>query len=299
MAALPRPCHAENGAFYALSPQQKEKNMTDLNGRAAIVTAGSRGIGLACARILVRHGATVFVAARNDKEGEEAVAAMRRQGGRAFFLRFDATRAEDYPRLIDTAARRAGRLDILVNNYGSTDPARDRNLLEGDAEAFFRIVRANIQSVYLSCRRAVPFMKDSGGGSIVNISSIGSLVPDVSRLAYTLSKAAVNTLTKNIALQYARDNIRCNAVLPGLIATDAALRNMPESFLLSFLSHVPMGRMGTPEDVANAVLYFAGDASSYVTGVLHEVAGGFALGTPQYAESISPAPGSLPQGEEA
>ncbi|HJD96097.1 SDR family NAD(P)-dependent oxidoreductase [Mailhella massiliensis] len=264
--------------------------MTDLTGKTAIVTAGSKGIGLACAQALAKHGATVFVAARNEKEGEEAVCGIRKQGGRAFFLRFDATRAEDYPRLMDTAARKDGRLDILVNNYGSTDTARDKDLLEGDSEAFFRIVRANIQSVYLSCRRAVPFMKESGGGSIINISSIGSRVPDVSRLAYTLSKAAINALTQNIALQYARDGIRCNAVLPGLIATDAALRNMPESFLRSFLRHVPLGRMGTPEDVANAVLYFAGDASSYVTGALHEVAGGYALGTPQYAEYASPEP---------
>ena len=147
-------------------------------------------------------------------------------------------------------------------------------------------------------REALKIFLPKNDGVIINISSVNGTRPFCGA-TYTSTKGALNTLTKNVAMRLIDTNIRCNAVLPGLIATDAALRNMPESFLLSFLSHVPMGRMGTPEDVANAVLYFAGDASSYVTGVLHEVAGGFALGTPQYAESISPAPGSLPQGEEA
>lgn len=261
--------------------------MTDLSGRVAVVTAGTKGIGFACASILAEHGALVHIAARNEKEGEEAVAAIEAWGGRARFVRFDAEKREDYEKLFNQSAGREGRLDILVNNYGSTDVARDGSLLDGDGETFFSILRANVQSVYLSCRRAIPFMRAAGKGSIVNISSIGSLVPDMSRLAYTLSKAAVNSLTRNIALQYARDNIRCNAVLPGLIATDAALRNLPEAFRASFLRHVPLGRMGTVQDVANAVLYFSGDMSSYVTGALHEVAGGYALGTPQYAESVA------------
>lgn len=269
--------------------------MTDLNGRVAIVTAGTKGIGLACAGILAEHGALVYVAARSEQEGENVVETITARGGRARFLRFDAEKKEDYEKLINQSAAREGRLDILVNNYGSTDAARDKNLLDGDCETFFRILRANVQSVYLSCRRAVPFMRAAGGGSIVNISSIGSLVPDMSRLAYTLSKAAVNTLTRNIALQYARDNIRCNAVLPGLIATDAAMRSLSEDFRASFLRHVPLGRMGTSWDVANAVLYFACDMSSYVTGTLHEVAGGYALGTPQYADEVSPACDGAPE----
>ena len=100
------------------------------------------------------------------------------------------------------------------------------------------------------------------------------------------SKAAVNNITQQIALQYARDNIRCNAVLPGLTATDAALNSMPESFVASFLSHVPLNRMGKPEDMANAALFFASDDSSYITGHIMEVAGGYGLGTPQYADMV-------------
>ena len=233
--------------------------MYSLAGKVAVVTASTRGIGRACAEMLAENGATVFVAARNEESGNAVAASM------------------------ESVAEREGRLDILVNNYGSTDVARDKDLVGGDSEAFFRIVRSNIQSVYLTCKHAVPHMIPTGG-SIINISSIGSVVPDLSRLAYGVSKSAVNWLTKNIALQYARHNIRCNAVLPGLIATDAAMRNMSDEFRELFLRRVPLGRVGRPEDVAAAVLYYASDASSYVTGMIHEVAGGYALGTPQYAD---------------
>lgn len=129
-------------------------------------------------------------------------------------------------------------------------------------------------------------MLKQGSGSIINISSIGGIFPDVTRTGYGVSKAAINHITQQIAIQYARSNIRCNAVLPGLTATDAALKSMPEDFIHSFLSHVPLNRMGTPEDVANAVLFFAGDDSSYITGHILDVAGGYGIGTPQYADEI-------------
>ena len=257
--------------------------MYSLAGKVAVVTASTRGIGRACAEMLAENGATVFVAARNEESGNAVAASMSERGWKARFVRFDAEKPEDCARIMESVAEREGRLDILVNNYGSTDVARDKDLVGGDSEAFFRIVRSNIQSVYLTCKHAVPHMIPTGG-SIINISSIGSVVPDLSRLAYGVSKSAVNWLTKNIALQYARHNIRCNAVLPGLIATDAAMRNMSDAFRGLFLRHVPLGRVGRPEDVAAAVLYYASDASSYVTGMIHEVAGGYALGTPQYAD---------------
>lgn len=261
----------------------REDPMNELHGKVALVTAGTRGIGLACVRMLAVHGAVVYIAARNEQAGNDIIAELAGQGRKVRFVHFDADTAEDYASVVDKAARQEGRLDILVNNYGSTDVSQDKDLVEGDSDAFFRIVQANIRSVYLTCKHAIPHMKATGG-SIINISSIGSVVPDLSRLAYSVSKSAINALTRNIALQYARYNIRCNAVLPGLIATDAALKNMSDEFREHFLRHVPLGRMGRPEDIAAAVLYYAGDASSYVTGMLHEVAGGYALGTPQYAD---------------
>lgn len=255
----------------------------NLSQKVAVVTASTRGIGLACARVLAAQGAAVCIAAHKEEEGREVVESLRREGLSVFFVRFDAEKKEDYAPMIETVVRERGRLDILVNNYGTTDVTKDKDLLGGDPEAFFSILNANVQSVYLTCRCAVPHMLERGG-SIVNISSIGGVVPDLSRLAYGVSKAAVNALTRNIALQYARYAIRCNAVLPGFTATDAALGNMSEDFRELFLRHVPLGRAGKPEDVAAAVLYYASDASSYVTGMIHEVAGGYALGTPQYAD---------------
>lgn len=260
--------------------------MLKLKGKIALVTSATRGIGLESAKILAREGARVYLAARSEERAEEAIAQIKATGGNAYFVYFNAKEEETYYHAVETTAQKAGRLDILVNNYGGTDVKQDRDLLGGDTDAFFRILKENVQSVYLSSKAAIPHMIQAGGGSIVNISSIGSVVPDLSRLAYCVSKAAINTLTQNIAVQYAGKSIRCNAVLPGLIATQAALQNMSEEFRSSFLRHVPLNRMGKPEDIANAVLYYASDESSFVTGMIHEVAGGYAIGTPQYAESV-------------
>ena len=129
-------------------------------------------------------------------------------------------------------------------------------------------------------------MIENGGGSIINISTIGSIVPDLGRLGYVVSKSGVNALTENIAVQYAIHNIRCNAVLPGLIATDAALNNMSQEFIDSFLKHVPLNRFGLPTDIANAVLFLASDESSFITGEILSVAGGFAKPSPLYGDNV-------------
>lgn len=258
--------------------------MKKLEGKVAIVTASTKGIGLASAQALAREGATVYLAARSQELANEVIAEMKKKGEIAKFVYFNSSEVETYTTMVKYAAEAEGRLDILVNNYGKTNVDLDKNLTDGDTDEFFRILKDNVESVYLPCKAAIPYMEKCRGGSIVNISTIGSVVPDLSRMAYCVSKAAINSLTQNIAIQYAGKNIRCNAVLPGLIATKAALENMSNEFRTSFLRHVPLNRVGKPEDIANAVLYYACDDSSFVTGMIHEVAGGYALGTPQYAE---------------
>lgn len=255
--------------------------MKKLEGKVAIVTAASRGIGYSSAYELAMNGALVYIA---GIEEEGAVEKILNDGGQAKFIYFNAKERDSYFKMIDTVYENEGKIDILVNNYGATNVKLDRNVVEGDTDAFFDILTSNIESVYLTSKRAIPYMIENGGGSIINISSIGSVVPDLSRTAYCVSKSAINSLTQNIALQYASQNIRCNAILPGLIATKAALNNMSDEFRESFLKHVPLNRVGKPEDIAKAVLYYASDDSNYVTGMIQEVAGGFALGTPQYAE---------------
>lgn len=260
--------------------------MKKLENKVAIVTAATKGIGLASSKILAKEGTTVYLGARSEELASQTAEEIQKEGGTAKFVYFNANETETYQSMIDSVANQEGHIDILVNNYGSTNVRLDRDLTEGDTDTFFHILQNNVASVYLPCKAVIPHMEKAGGGSIVNISSIGSVVPDLSRIAYCVSKAAINSLTQNIALQYARKNIRCNAVLPGLIGTNAVLDNMSEEFQASFSRHVPLNRIGTPEDIANAVLYFASDDSSFVTGMIHEVAGGFALGTPQYAEDI-------------
>ncbi len=261
--------------------------MKKLENKVAVVTAATKGIGKASAKALANEGAVVYLAVRNEELAAEVIEEIQAEGNVAKFVYFNAREVETYTSMIETVAEAEGRLDILVNNYGGTDVRIDKDVVNGDTDGFFNIVQDNLQSVYLPCKAAIPHMIKTGGGSIVNISTIGSITPDLSRTAYMVSKAAINSLTQNIALQYARSNVRCNAVLPGLIATKAAMDNMPEEFLNSFLAHVPLNRAGAPEDIAKAVLYYASDDSSYVTGMIHEVAGGFGLGTPQFAEHMS------------
>lgn len=259
--------------------------MKKLENKIALVTSSTRGIGLAIAEKLGENGAKVYLAVRRPEAGREIANKIIAKGGNADVVYFDAKKPETYKTMIREVIEKDKMLDILVNNYGGTDVKVDLDVVNGDEDGFFRIVKDNLQSVYLPSKEAIPHMIKNGGGSIINISTIGSIIPDLSRVAYVVSKAAINSLTQNIAVQYARDKIRCNAVLPGLIATDAAKDNMSEEFLNTFLKHVPLNRAGEAEDIANAVVFYASDDSSYITGNLLEVAGGFGLPTPLFGDS--------------
>ena len=258
--------------------------MKKLENQVALVTAATKGIGLACALKLAENGAIVYMGVRRIGATQEICDQYKSQGFKMFPIYFDAYKSETYKAIVEEIIAKEGRLDILVNNFGVGKPETDLDLVKGSEEAFLELFKLNVGTVYGISKAAVPHMMKQGKGSIINISSIGGAIPDVTRIGYGVSKAAVNNITQQIAMQYARANIRCNAVLPGLTATDAALNNMPQSFIDSFLSHVPLNRMGKPEDIANAVLFFASDDSSYITGNIMEVAGGYGLGTPQYGD---------------
>lgn len=251
--------------------------------KIALVTSSTRGIGLACAQKLAEHGAKVYLAVRNLEAGKKVAGEIIAAGGQADVVYFDAGKEETFGSMVDEVVAKEGRIDILVNNYGSTDVKVDFDLLNGDTDSFFKIVQNNLKSVYIPSKHAVKSMIQTGGGSIVNISSVGGRYPDLSRTAYGIAKAAINYLTENIAVQYARQGVRCNAVMPGFVATDAAMQNMSPEFLNMFLKNVPLNRPAVPEDIANAVLFFASDMSSFVTGETMPVAGGFGLPSPMYA----------------
>ena len=214
-----------------------------LKDKIALVTSATRGIGFATALKFAQNGAKVYMGVRRLEATQEIVDKYPDLNMIPVF--FDAYNEESYKEMVETVIKNEGRLDILVNNFGTSTPAKDKDLVNTEEEYFFDTIKANLGTVYSISKLAVPHMIKNCGGSIVNISSIGGVVPDISRIGYGVSKAAVNNITQQIAMQYARHNIRCNAVLPGLTATDAAIDNMPEDFRKSFLSHVPLNRTGS------------------------------------------------------
>lgn len=262
--------------------------MANLTNKVAIVTAASRGIGLAITKKFVADGAIVYMAVRDSEKNRNLTDQMHQENDHYRRVIYDALNFDTYQPMIDEVIRDTGHLDILVNNFGTTDVKRDLDLIHGDSDRFFEIVKDDIASVYYSSKFAVKQMiKQDNGGSIINISSVAGTTPDVSRLAYTTSKAAINSLTRNIAVQYARNKVRANAVLPGLVKTDGAMDNMSQDFLDTFLKHVPLNEIVEPDDIANAVAFLASDDARFVTGELLPVTGGFGLPTPIYGDVVS------------
>ena len=253
-----------------------------VEGKIAAVTASTRGIGKGCAEKLAAEGAKVYVAARNAERSQEVIEGIRAAGGQAEYVRFDAADQSTYKGFVQEIVEKEGRIDILVNNYGSTDVKRDFDVANTTFEAMQDIVMDNVRSVWDSSQVAMNAMKGVGNLAIVNIASTGGIYPDLSREAYGLAKDCIIRLTKDTAIQGARQGVRANVVCPGCIATDAVANNMTPEFVGAFLTTIPLNRLGEVEDIANAVLFYASDMSSYVTGGVMEVGGGTGLGTPMY-----------------
>ena len=253
-----------------------------LKDKIVIVTASTRGIGLAVTEACAKEGATVYMAARNLERAEKEVARRNSVGGKVRCVYNDAGVPESYTSMAEEVTKNEGRIDVLVNNFGTSDPKRDLDLASTDADVFIDTVTLNLRSVFMASKAVLGYM--TNGGSIINISSVGGSVPDVSQIAYGTSKAAINYLTKLIAVHEAKHKIRCNAVLPGMTATDAVMERLSEDFRALFLKHIPLGRMGLPEEIASAAVYFASDDSAYTTGQILTVSGGFGLATPVYGD---------------
>ena len=250
-----------------------------LKDKVILVTASTRGIGLAIVKKCAEEGAYVYMAARNMERAREIANAV--QGVKCVYN--DATKPETFSSMVEDVVRDAGRIDVLVNNFGTSNPGKDLDFANTAPQVFLDTVDLNLRSVFMASQAAARHMEGQGG-SIVNISSVGGLVPDISQVAYGTGKAAINYLTKLIAVQEAKHRIRCNAVLPGMIATEAVEKHLSEDFRNLFLGHIPLGRMGLPEEIAEAVCYFASDASAYTTGQILAVSGGFGLATPVYRD---------------
>lgn len=255
-----------------------------LENKIVLITASTRGIGLACVKACAKEGAIVYMAARNLETAEKEAANLNQQGYRVKYVYNDAGKPESFVSMIDEVVEKEGHLDVLVNNFGTSNPKKDLDLARTDVEDYLNIVTLNLRSVFLASQAAAKHMAAHGGGSIINISSIGGAVPDISQVAYGTSKAAINYLTKLIAVHEAANQIRCNAVLPGMTATEAVEKNLSEDFRNLFLRHIPLKKIGFPEEIAAAVVYFACDESAYTTGQILAISGGFGLATPIYGD---------------
>ena len=255
-----------------------------LKDKIVLITASTRGIGLACVKACAEEGATVYMAARNLELAKKEADKLNSQGQNVKYVYNDASKPESYKTMTEDVIKDVGRIDVLINNFGTSNPGKDLDFSNTDTDVFLDTVNINLRSVFAASKEAVRYMAKQGGGSIINISSVGGLVPDISQVAYGTSKAAINYLTKLIAVHEAKNNIRCNAVLPGMTATDAVEKNLTGDFRELFLRHIPFGRMGKPEEIAAAAVYFASDESAYTTGQILTVSGGFGLATPLYGD---------------
>ena len=255
-----------------------------LKDKVVLITASTRGIGLACVKKCATEGAAVCMAARNIERAQETADALNAEGCNVKCVFNDATKPETFSSMVEDVVKDTGKIDVLVNNFGTSNPGKDLDFANTDPAVFIETVNLNLRSVFMSSQAAAKHMAAHGGGSIINISSVGGIVPDISQVAYGTSKAAINYLTRLIAVHEAKNNIRCNAVLPGMTATEAVEQNLSEEFRSLFLRHIPLGRMGLPEEIAEAVVYLASDASAYTTGQILTVSGGFGLATPVYGD---------------
>ena len=250
-----------------------------LQDKVILVTASTRGIGLAIVKKCAQEGARVYMAARDMERAQEIANTL----GSVKCVYNDATKPETFTSMVEDVVRDVGRIDVLVNNFGTSNPGKDLDFANTDPQVFLETVNLNLRSVFMASQAAAKHMAKRGG-SIINISSVGGLVPDISQVAYGTSKAAINYLTKLIAVQEAKHRIRCNAVLPGMTDTEAVEKHLSDDFRKLFLRHIPLSRMGQPEEIAEAVCYFASDASAFTTGQILTVSGGFGMATPVYAD---------------
>jgi NAD(P)-dependent dehydrogenase (short-subunit alcohol dehydrogenase family) len=245
--------------------------------KVAIITGGTSGIGLATAQLLSQEGARVVLMARNKSRGQEAVGQIAAAGGQAIFVPGDVGVAVDCQRCVAVAIETYGRLDILFNNAGVLYV--NRNLVETSEEEWDATLNSNLKGIFLMSKYAIPYVVETGGGTIVNNASIFGLVGGGGVAAYCAAKGGVINLTRAMAIDHAAQNIRVNCICPGSVDTPLLENEMKdlggvEVQLPKFASRHPMNRISSPQEIARAVAYLASDDASFVTGVALPVDGG-------------------------
>ena len=249
--------------------------MARLDGKVALITGAGNGMGQVASVLFAREGARIVVADFSETGGAETVAAVEAVGGKAAFVKVDVANAEQVEAMVSFAMNRFGALNVLYNNAGIF-PADDGGATETPEPTWDRVMEVNLKGVWLGCKYGIPAMLESGGGSIVNVASFVALMgAATAQIAYTASKGGVLAMTREIAVEYGRKNIRANSLCPGPIATPMLEELMSDPARKARrLVHIPMGRLGQAEELAKAALFLASDESSFMTGSQLVVDGG-------------------------
>ena len=248
-------------------------NQQVLQGKVAIVTGGTRGIGFGLATSLARAGADLTVVSRNREQAQQPLEALRSLGGRVLYVEADVTKANDLQRMVEETIKEYGKIDILVNNAGTT---MTKPVLETTEEDWDRVIDTNLKSVFFACREVGKIMVSQKQGKIINIASISAKSASPLIAPYCASKAGVVQLTKALALEWARYHINVNAIGPGYVKTDMnkdILEN--EKLYQSIINRIPFRSLAKEDDLAGALIYLASEASNYVTGHTIFVDGGW------------------------
>ena len=248
--------------------------MDRLKGKVAVVTGSTSGIGIGIAKLFAAEGAKVVICGRREAKGQEVVNSIVEAGGEASYHFMDITAPESTEKLFADTVEKYGKIDILVNNAANV-ALKDGRVDELTLEMWDAIFQSDMRGTFYAIKCVLPYMqKNENGGSIINIGSMASCGGDLGSTAYACAKSGVDMLTKYTALQYGKENIRCNCVRPGLIVTPQNEAHVPQALKDIFTSNIMVNRYGCPEDIGHMCVYLASDESSYFTGQVVTVDGG-------------------------
>jgi NAD(P)-dependent dehydrogenase (short-subunit alcohol dehydrogenase family) len=276
MKALPGPTLPARG----VSGLYEDPQMADrLKGKVALITGSGMGMGREAAVLFAEEGARIVVADIDGKAAQETVSLVEKAGGQALAVTGDVALEADVKRMVEEGVRRFGALHVLYNNAGVLWKDRDRSVLETDDKWWDRVMAINLKSVFWVTKYGIPHLRTAGGGSIIMMGSVSALAGFTrAQDAYTAAKGAVISLTKSLAIQFAKDQIRCNVIHPGIVDTPLQAPYLTDAIRKEFETGIPLGRIARPREIAYVALFLASDESSFMTGAELVVDGGFTAG---------------------
>src|SRR5207302_4643196 len=258
---------------------ERNRMGTRLKGKVALITGAGMGMGREAAVLFAEEGARVVVCDINKQAAEETVALVGKAGGEGLAAVGDVAVEEDVKRMVEEGARRFEALHVLYNNAGVLWKDKDRSVLETDSAQWDRVMGINLKSVFWVTKHGIPHLQKAGGGSIILVGSVSALAGFTrAQDAYTAAKGALISLGKSLAIQFAKDQVRCNVIHPGIVDTPLQAPYLTPAIRKEFETGIPLGRIGTPREIAYVALFLASDESSFMTGAELVVDGGFTAG---------------------